>query len=183
MGPEELMPMLRTLLGERFQLRTHTAERQLPAYVLALSKRDRRLGPQIRPTQADCSGASSLTSTEIRAQARNGWPPCGMAFMVSFVDESGAGLKTRIRRSAISMKDFAISLQTAVDRPLIDRTGLTGLFDLEYSFAAPGSTGAANLNQPLILVALEEQLGLRLEPQRTAVPVLVVDSIAHLIEN
>ena len=106
-----------------------------------------------------------------------------MAFTVSFVDASGAGLKTRVRRSAIAMKDFATGLQTNVDRPVVDRTGLDGLFDLEYSFAQPGSTAIADANQPLLLVALEEQLGLKLEAQRAAVPVLVIDSVERLIEN
>ena len=182
-GPNALMPLLRTLLGERFKLRTHTEMRELPAYVLTLARRDRRLGPQIRPTQADCSGTTQLTAAEVRAQARDGWPPCGMAFTVSFVDSSGAGLKTRLRRSAIAMKDFATTLQTNVDRPVVDRTGLDGLFDLEYSFAQPGSTAIADANQPLFLVALEEQLGLKLEAQRTEVPVLVIDSVDRLIEN
>jgi uncharacterized protein (TIGR03435 family) len=182
-GPYALMPLVRTLLSERFKLRTHTEMRELPAYVLTFARRDRRLGPQIRPTQADCSGTTQLTAAEVRAQARDGWPPCGMAFTVSFVDTSGAGLKTRLRRSAIAMKDFATTLQTNVDRPVVDRTGLGGLFDIEYSFAQPGSTAIADANQPLLLVALEEQLGLKLEAQRTEVPLLVIDSVDRLIEN
>ena len=182
-GPNALNPLVQTLLTERFKLRAHTEMRELPAYVLTFARRDRRLGPQIRPTQADCSGATQLTAAEVRAQARDGWPPCGMAFTVSFVDSSGAGLKSRLRRSAMAMKDFATSLQTNVDRPVVDRTGLDGLFDVEYSFAQPGSTAIADANQPLFLVALEEQLGLKLEAQRTEVPVLVIDSVDRLIEN
>jgi uncharacterized protein (TIGR03435 family) len=182
-GPNALMPLLQALLTDRFRLRTHSEMRDLPAYVLMFARRDRRLGPQIRPTLADCSGTSPPTVAEIRAQARDGWPPCGMAFMVSFVDSSGAGLKTRLRRSAIAMKDFATTLQTNVDRPVVDRTGLDGLFDVEYSFAQPGSSAVADANQPLFLVALEEQLGLKLDAQRTTVPVLVIDSVDRLIEN
>jgi uncharacterized protein (TIGR03435 family) len=182
-GPNALLPMLRTLLTERFRLRTHTEMRELPAFVLTFARRDKRLGPLIRPTQADCSGTAQPTVTDIRAQARDGWPPCGMAFQVSFVDATGAGLKTRLRRSAIAMTEFATALQTNVDRPVVDRTGLDGLFDVEYSYAQPGSTEIANANQPLFLVALEEQLGLKLESQRTKVPVLVIDSVDRLIEN
>ena len=185
-GPEAMMPMLRTLLTERFRLRTHTEMRELPAFVLRFARRDRRPGPLIRTTQADCSGAQQPTAAEIRAQARDGWPPCGIAFMVSFVDSSGNDLKTRIRRSAIAMKDFATTLQTNVGRPVVDRTGLDGRFDLEYSFAqqpASSAAGGPDSNQPALLVALQEQLGLKLESQRTAVPVLVIDSVEPLIEN
>jgi uncharacterized protein (TIGR03435 family) len=81
------------------------------------------------------------------------------------------------------MKDFATALQSNVDRPVVDRTGLGGRFDLEYSFAAAPATAAGGGNQPVLLVALEEQLGLKLESQRVAVPVLVIDSVEHLIEN
>ena len=185
-GPNALMPPLRTLLAERFRLRAHNETRELPAFVLTLARRDRRLGPQIRPSDTDCSGKTQPTVTDIRAQARDGWPPCGMAFMVSFVDSAGAALKVRLRRSAMTMTEFATALQTNVDRPVVDRTGLEGLFDLEYSYAQqPASSTATgpDSNQPMLLVALEEQLGLKLESQRTAVPVLVIDAIEHLIEN
>ena len=179
-GPSALMPLLRTLLIERFRVRAHDEMRELPAYVLTFARSDRRLGPQIRATQADCSGASQLAAAEIRAQARDGWPPCGMAFMVSFVDSADAPLKARIRRSAITMKEFATALQASVDRPVVDRTGLEGFFDLEYSFAqqpASNAAGGADSNQPMLIVALEEQLGLKLESRRTDVPVVVIDSV------
>src|SRR5262245_35931095 len=184
-GPDMLMPMLRTLLAERFRLRVHADTRELPAFVLTTARRDRRLGAQIRATESDCTKATQLTVTELRAQARDGWPPCGLVYVVSFVAPAATGLENRmrVRRSGISMKDFATALQPSVDRPIVDRTGLEGRFDLEYSYAAAPATAAAGGNQPTLLVALEEQLGLRLESQRTQVPVLVIDSVERLIEN
>jgi uncharacterized protein (TIGR03435 family) len=184
-GPEQLMPRLRALLAERFGLRLHNEIRELPAFALTFARRDQRLGSQIRPSEADCTRATQLTEADIRAQALNGWPPCGMVYVVSFVAPAATGLenKTRVRRSGISMKDFATTLQSNVDRPVVDRTGLEGRFDLEYSFAAAPATAAGGGNQPVLLVALEEQLGLRLDAQRTMVPVLVIDSVEHLIEN
>ena len=179
-GPNALLPIVRRLLIERFRLKTHDEMRELPAYVLTFAGGDRRLGPQIRPTQADCSGARQLTQEEVRAQIREGWPPCGMAFTVSFVDAAGVGLKMRLRRSAITMAQFATALQANVDRPVVDRTGLDGQFDLEYSFAQQPASSAASgpdSNQPMLLVALEEQLGLKLESRRTGVPVVVIDSV------
>jgi uncharacterized protein (TIGR03435 family) len=86
-----------------------------------------RLGPLIRATQAIAPARSNRRPPRSAAQARDGWPPCGdIAFMVSFVDSTGNDLKTRIRRSAIAMKDFATTLQTSVGRPVVDRTGLDG---------------------------------------------------------
>ena len=185
-GPEALMPLLRTLLSERFRLRVHHEMRELPAFVLTVARRDRRLGSQIRPTQVDCTKPNQLTVDQIRAQARDGWPPCGMTYTVQYVAQAATGFanRMRVRRSGMSMKDFATALQTSVDRPVVDGTGLEGRFDAEYSFATASDIAAGIAgNQPLLLVALEEQLGLKLEAQRTAVPVIVIDSVERLIEN
>ena len=84
------------------------------------------------------------------------------------------------------MADFARTLVTAVDRPVVDRTGLDGRFDVEYSYAPRPVTGPAVDavdNLPLLGAALEEQLGLKLESERTDVPVLVVESIERASPN
>ena len=185
-GPEALMPMLRTLLADRFRLRVHNEMRELSAFVLTTARRDRRLGTQIRPTEVDCTKPIQLTVDQIRANAREGWPPCGMTYTVQYVAQAATGLanRMRVRRSGISMKDFATALQTSVDRPVVDGTGLEGRFDVEYSYATASDIGAGIAgNLPLLVVALEEQLGLKLDPQRTVVPVLVIDSVERLIEN
>jgi uncharacterized protein (TIGR03435 family) len=185
-GPEALMPMLQTLLAERFRLRVHNETRELPAFVLTVARADRRLGAQIRPTEVDCTQATQLTADQVRAQVRDGWPPCGMVYTVQYVAQAATGLanRSRVRRSGISMKDFATTLQTNVDRPVVDRTGLEGRFDVEYSFATASDIAAGiSGNQPMLVVALEEQLGLKLESQRSPVPVVVIDAVERLIEN
>jgi uncharacterized protein (TIGR03435 family) len=188
-GPEALMVPLRALLAERFDMRTHADTRQLPAYVLRLGRRDGQLGPQIRPTQADCSGQKVLSQDEIRATVRDGWPPCGMVFVVSFTTKASAGtaVQMRFRRSATTIEDLAASFQGAVGRPVVNRTGLEGRYDVEYSYspqpADAGVTSAFGPEAPGVLAAVEEQLGLRLEAERTDVPVLVVDSVERPTAN
>ena len=190
-SPDALMPMLRTLLGERFQLKVRTATQRLPAYVLMHARSDRRLGPQIRPTRADCSGgARVMTREELMAVAKEGWPPCGQVVTISFLTTSSDGTnlsKIRVRRSGVTLPDFATFLQGQVGRPVVDRTGVEGLFDVEYSFAAqppgPSTELAAGANVPPILVALEEQLGLKLESERAQVPVLIVESVDRPSQN
>jgi uncharacterized protein (TIGR03435 family) len=181
-GPEALLPMVRTLLADRFSLRTRTETRTLPAYVLTWARRDRRLGPQIRPTQADCSGSTSPTEDQIRANALGGWPPCGMVYVVSYTMGGPEGVvKVRFRRSAVTIADFARTLVAAVDRPVVDRTGLDGRFDVEYSYSPrPGAGPAVDAVEnvpPSLAAALDEQLGLKLESERTEVPMLVVESV------
>jgi len=190
-GPDAVMPLLQPLLRDRFGLRAHMEVRDLPAYVLVVAHRDRPLGPHIRPTEADCSRATTLSQQEIRASARDGWPPCGMAFTVSYVASRTGGteevMQTRIRRAGITLQDLAAGLQEGLDRPVVDDTKLDGRFDVEYTFAprppAAGTDSPFGEPQPMLFVALEEQLGLKLEARRTAVPVLVVDEVRRPTPN
>jgi uncharacterized protein (TIGR03435 family) len=188
-GPEALMPMVRRLLVERFNLKAHTEMRELSAYALIVARRDNQLGSQLRPTNTDCSRATTLTQDEVRAAARDGWPPCGMAYTVSFVTTTPAGnnVKWRIRRSGATMPALATALQQGLDRPVVDQTGLSGRFDVEYSYAPqpqpPGVESVFGPEAPMLFVALEEQLGLKLESRRMSVPVLVIDSIDRPSEN
>jgi uncharacterized protein (TIGR03435 family) len=125
----------------------------------------------------------------VRTAARDGWPPCGMAYFVSFVTTTPAGnnVKMRVRRTGTTMPALATALQQGLDRPVIDQTGLSGLFDVEYSYApqpqTPGVESVFGPEAPMLFVALEEQLGLKLESRRLSVPVLVIDSIDRPSEN
>ena len=131
-----------------------------------------------------------MSREELMAIAKEGWPPYGQVVTISFVTTSSdgtAGSKIRMRRSGVTMPDFATFLQGQVGRPVVDRTGLEGLFDVEYTYApqppGPSTELAAGANLPPIFVALEEQLGLKLESERTQVPVLVVESVERPTAN
>jgi len=84
------------------------------------------------------------------------------------------------------MTDLIRELTFALGRPVVDKTGFTGEFDVKLSFNAddillgmPGDPGGARLstdpNLPSIFAALEEQLGLKLSPGKGPVEVLVID--------
>ena len=189
-GPDALLPMLRTLLVDRFRLKARAETRELPAYLLMHARSDRRLGEQIRPTQADCTTAKVMTKAELSAVAKDGWPPCGQSVSIAFLMTSSDGTegeRIRVRRSAIAMRDFATMLQGSVERPVVDRTGLEGMFDVEYAFdpapSGPANQLAAGANVPVLGVALEEQLGLKLESERAEVPVLVIESVERPTAN
>ena len=190
-GPDAVFPLLQPLLADRFLLRAHMEIREQAAYVLVVTQRDRRPGPQFHPTTADCTRATTLTQEEIRANARDGWPPCGMTYTVSYVMNRGAGnelAQTRIRRSGTTMRDFAASLQDGLDRPVVDGTGLEGRFDVEYTHSPQPTTTATTDSPfgpppPMLFVAVEEQLGMKLESRRTQVPVLVIDAVERPTAN
>jgi uncharacterized protein (TIGR03435 family) len=74
----------------------------------------------------------------------------------------------------ITLAQLASSLSRRVDRIVVDRTGLNGLFDVDLQWAA---VTAASNDGPSIFTAVQEQLGLRLERARAPVEVLVIDSV------
>ena len=83
----------------------------------------------------------------------------------------------------VRIADFSKALALILDRPVLDRTGFTGEFDLKLNFRPdaalggmpPGYGGPSDPSQPNIFAALEEQLGLQLTPATTPVEVLVID--------
>jgi uncharacterized protein (TIGR03435 family) len=153
-------PMLRGLLADRFRLVTHTETREQPVYALVLARSDGRLGPQLKRSPLPC-GAPGAS--------------CG-------VDESVNGGIGTITTWGVPMDRIAAALaNSSVNRFVINRTGLEGGFDVvELRFAAEGfGQPAANRPDapPSIFTAVEEQLGLTLEPTRGPVPFVVIDSI------
>ena len=112
-------------------------------------------------------------------RARGGAPPlpggkvlCGMR-----VNNGG-----RIEMNAESMVNFVRNLAPIAGRSIVDKTGLTGGFDLELTWMpdvtagnAPDTATPAN-DGPSLFTAMQEQLGLKLDAQRGPVDVLVIDS-------
>ena len=97
-----------------------------------------------------------------------------------------------MRFRGITLEAFAKFLATPVRRPVIDRTGLTGDFDIELEMTAefgpppppPGLPDQVDrTSAPSIFTSVQEQLGLRLDSQRGPVDVLVIDRVERLIPN
>jgi uncharacterized protein (TIGR03435 family) len=160
--------MLRTLLAERFRMRAHIVRREMPAFVLVRSRTDGSLGPDLKRSAADCSNSSVRCG--VAPFSRNG----GFAMR-----GTGQGLAVLTRL-----------LSQALGQPIVDRTGLDGLYDFELAFdmadlaARAASSGllppeaAARTpgDNPALATAIQEQLGLTLERQRTLVDVVVIDA-------
>ena len=160
--------MLRGLLADRFKLATHTETRDQPVYALVLARSDGRLGPQLKRSPHPCA---SPGTPAVAGQTTS----CG-------VDESVNGGIGTITTWGVPMDRIAAALaNVAVNRLVINRTRLEGAFDVEQLRFAPDGFGIAPANRPdaapSIFTALEEQLGLRLEPARGPVPFVVIDSV------
>ena len=143
-----MRPFLRTLLEERFALRTHRDRRELAVYALVRSRPNGALGPRLTVSTVDCS------KDDAKCQPQGG--PVG-----------------RITSDALTSDLLMQLLANASGRIVVDRTGLAGPFaiDLEWSQDQTAS------DKPSIFTAVQEQLGLKLESTRAPVDVLVVDSV------
>jgi uncharacterized protein (TIGR03435 family) len=185
-GISDVMVMLRTLLAERFALRTRSDKRTLATYVMLPAHSDGKPGPQLRVSTIDCSTNPASAVPNTASADAQGWPPCGLALIRSTVGK----VRTRVegKQSAVTMQELAANFQTTAGRPVIDRTGFVGKFDVEYAFSVENPTaGAASTTQlsdlPDIFTAFREQLGLRLDAQENPVDVLIIDTVEQPTAN
>jgi len=174
--PQHAWLMLQTLLAGRFKLVLHRETRQLPVYDLTVARSGLKL-PAAKP--ADCVAFPPGTMPHYVA----GKVDCG--YVSGPMPESGSGL--RIMGRKVHIADLVRELSSILDKPVLDKTGFAGEFDLNLSFiadeaiigfegaGAQGSAAAADSNRPNIFAAMQEQLGLKLAPAKGPVEVLVVD--------
>jgi uncharacterized protein (TIGR03435 family) len=74
-------------------------------------------------------------------------------------------------------------LSGAADRPVLDATGLSGVYDLKLEFARDPAAAASETNVASIFTAVQEQLGLKLESRKGPVEVVIIDSVERPSEN
>jgi uncharacterized protein (TIGR03435 family) len=168
---KDVRGLLRALLRDRFAMRSHTEVRQVPSYVLSMLHADGRLGPRLKAAAVNCDDAEAVERA--RATRTPGAPLC-----------NGVSGRNRIWVSGMRTGSLANALASLLDRPVIDRTGLTGRFDVDVEYAAPDVPDTADASGRVsIFTALQEQLGLRLQPEDVPMEVLIVDSIARPTDN
>ena len=158
-----LSAMLRTLLTERFKLAVHHETRQMPIYALVTARDDRRLGPQLRPGSASTCRASGPS-----------WLPNELTRCGALLQNPGM-----FTGRSVTLTQLTTEMSQNLDRLVVDKTGLTGPFDLDLKWDA----GLADTATPALFTALREQLGLKLDAQRGPVEVLVIDSVERPSEN
>jgi uncharacterized protein (TIGR03435 family) len=138
--------MLRTFLAEEFRLKTHRETKDFPVYAMVVG----RNGPKLKRSESgEFSVKTGIGRLEFRHQS--------MSRLVQFLYNTGA------------------PVQRAADRPVIDRTGLDGLFDFTLEWTPDTAQTDATATGPSIYTAIEEQLGLKLQPEKAPIEFLVVD--------
>jgi uncharacterized protein (TIGR03435 family) len=146
--------LVRKLLAERFGLKVHTETRELPVYALRVAK----------------DGAATNGKGIVKTAA----DPNGVLDMHDRIN----GGQRRIQVTNGSIADIALVLKFYTDRPLVDQTGLKGRYDFQLAWTfdetrAPTDGSAA----PSLFTAVQEDMGLKLEPAKAPADVLVVDKV------
>jgi uncharacterized protein (TIGR03435 family) len=144
---EQFRSMLRTLLADRFKLAVHHQSKDLPVYNLAVNKG----GPRLKNSAPDTKFSAKTSSLDAYA--------------------------IRMQATAITLKWLVGQIEGYADRPVIDKTGLTGTYDLSLECVVGNvPVGvAANSSRPSLFTALQEQLGLKLEPATAPFDTVVID--------
>jgi uncharacterized protein (TIGR03435 family) len=173
---EEARAMLQALLADRFGLATHMETRELPVYLLVLARKDGALGPQMKKADIDCAAlfASVTAGGKMPERLPNGNLPCGI---------SVRGNQGVVTGNGVAMEQLARNLVGGVGRIVVDRTGLQGYYDINLTFSPEGppppqgapAGPAPDPVSPSLFTAMQEQLGLKLEPGRAPISVLVID--------
>ena len=170
----EMRVMLKSLLIERFALKTHTSSKEIDVFALVLARSDGKLGPKVEPWNGKCGQREP-------PPASPGTPRCSAFFRPPGLVMQG-----------VSMAVLANMLSTPianVGRPVVDRTGLTGEYNMEFAFQfrPAGANGPAPPDDdpfaPALVTALQEQLGLKLQSAKGTAEVLIVDQADHPTEN
>jgi uncharacterized protein (TIGR03435 family) len=152
---------VQNLLADRFQLKFHHEIKEMPAYALTIAR-----------------GGAKLTKSD---------PQKNPVPRIMFGGAGGHTMNGTGRD--VTLKDFMGEVQRlALDRPVVDRTGITGTYDIELAFTREDSNslGMRQLPDsaaPNLFTALEQQLGLKLEGVKAPVDVLVIDRAEPPSEN
>jgi len=152
-GKQAKRQMLQTLLADRFKLVAHAETREIPIFALVIAK-----------------GGPKLVKTD-----------------VSRPELSGGRGRISIKGGDDALAVLAFELSWRLGRPVIDQTGLRGRYELTLNWTeddgpspAPASDAS---NAPSLFTAIQEQLGLRLDPTKGPTPVLIIDHAEKPSEN
>ncbi len=153
---DEFRQMMQLLLADRFKLTAHREMREIPVYALVVAKN----GPKLKESVPDADPTAHFGA-------------------------NGRNTLDTLPKATIDDIVGAIS-SSRLDRPVIDKTGLTGTYNvrLEYTDRTPVNRAAdPDPNEISIFTAVEQQLGLRLEAQKAMIEIFVIDHAEKPGEN
>ena len=191
---DQMLEALKTLLADRFKLKLRTETREVPIYALVLARSDGKFGAKMKASADTCPDYKVQQQQQLEAIAKGGLQalaaaaakgdtPCSFS-NVPQATPGAIGIKARGQ----SIELMTLLLTQLMGRPVVDKTGLKGLYDFEltidlqtilrlYAELGINTPAPANLPEgPSIMTTLQEDLGLKLDSQRGPGDVLVIDS-------
>lgn len=157
--------ILQAVLADRFKLKFHRETRDLSIYALLVAED----GPKLQPTNFSDTHPDGVKRPDVRLR--------DTSVRIRRDDDDSVGMDVR----GMSAADLASQLSRQLGSVVVDKTGLTGNYDFALNWKSDAS-GGGNFNAPVsdasassLLTALQDQLGLKLEPQTAPMQVLVID--------
>jgi len=145
----QVKALVRKLLKERFGLMVHTEQREMPVFALTAAKG----GAKLKKSDGDPSALADEYERESAGESTLKFVNAPVSLLVTFLD-------------------------FRADKPVVNKTGLDGRYDFTLKYTTDETRVSADANAaPGLFTAMEEQLGLKLEPMKAAADVLVVDKI------
>ena len=184
---EQVRTMLQSLLAERFKLAYHYEKKEMQVYDLVVGKGGVKMkeSPPEPPPAADGAPSAPPPPPGRMTTGPDGLPvfPTRRNMASMYMGRDGV---RRITVTDATMERVVSTLSSQLGQPVTDSTGLKGTYDFTLTFAADtaalststpdgAAPGATEIDAPPILVAVQEQLGLKLEAKKGPVDVLVID--------
>ena len=174
--PKQRMAMLQPVLADRFRLKVHRETRELPVYELVVAKQGFKLTP---------TDGRSCTTRDLAQFPRPPFDPsqkqaCGTIKLLS------GPHKVIFDLPGATVTEFSKYLPDVAGRPVVDKTGINGLFNFHMEFArggVPSSEPSADNDDVQSVFSALAQIGLRLQPAKGSKEFLVIDSIARPSAN
>jgi uncharacterized protein (TIGR03435 family) len=172
-----MLLMLQNLLADRFKLVMHREVKELPVYAMAVSKEGLKL-LRAKIGEDDCFDADHSNQQDL-----------GNISCHAIAGGQGYGLHAK----AIDMSDLAVYIENFTDRPVIDKTGVTGLYQIDtkgwvplrLKQALPGQKAedGSDLDSMPSLFAIFGSFGLKLEAQKGPVEIFTIEHVERPTGN
>lgn len=185
---DDRLTMMRAMLADRFHLLAHMERREVPTFDLLLARADGRLGPGLTRPDLDCDILAKARQAEAAEALKRGtvspppsFDPNTRPVCSSFLTPTGIV-------GDMTMDTLASLLRPASGRPVVNKTGLAGIYRMNMMFTRNPASDAPSVapttaDDALSVFTAVRELGLTLEPSRTERDVLVVDRLERPTEN
>jgi uncharacterized protein (TIGR03435 family) len=180
-GKEQVRVMLQNLLRDRFRLAVHRETKELPIYALIVGKS----GPKMKESKGEAEDRPDVLPTgppgsDIGVKVKMTEDGCpnfpGLRLATRMIFMNGRACLTAYREGMPGLADL---LSDRMERPVLDMTGLAGIYDFTLHYD-PGNAAPSDNPLPDVFAAVQSQLGLKLESRKGLVDLVVIDHVEKL---